>query len=386
MKLRLLTPGPSPVPEETLLELAKPVFYHRSAQFRAILTEVLEDLQYVYCTRQTIVPLTASGSGGLEATVANCLSPGSKAIVAIAGKFGERWRSIAKAFGVEVVSVSVPYGQSVQPEQIEQAVKQHPDAAAVCATLSETSTGASHDIQAFGKIVARTNALFFVDGISGLGVAECRTDDWHIDVCVTGSQKALMLPPGLAFLSVSEKAWQRIDKNAPSRIFYFDLRKYRESLKNGDTPYTPAHTLIKALRVSLKQLRAEGMENVWARHARMADACRAGVKALHLELFAAQPIDGLTVVKTPEGIDGVALVSKLEKQYGIRIAGGQDPLKGKIFRIGHMGYIDQFDVLAALSALEMVLLEMGYSLEPGSSVSAAQRVLAQSVQNTSPKR
>jgi aspartate aminotransferase-like enzyme len=377
MKQRLLTPGPSPVPEETLLELAKPVFYHRSAQFRQILGEVVEDLKYVYNTKNTIAVLTASGSGGMEATIANCLAPGSKAIVAVAGKFGERWRNICKTFGVEVVSVTVPYGQAVQPEQIEQALKQHPDAAAVCATLSETSTGVRHDIQAFGDLVAKTNALFLVDGISGLGVAECRTDDWHIDVCVTGSQKALMLPPGLAFVSISDKAWQRIEKNAPSRVFYFDLRKYRDSLKNNDTPYTPAHTLIKALRVSLKQLRAEGIENVWARHARMAAACRAGVQALDLELFAAQPIDGLTVVKTPDGLDGVAIVSKLEKQYGIRIAGGQDPLKGKIFRIAHMGYIDQFDVLSALSALEMVLLEMGYSLEPGSSVAAAQRVLTQ---------
>ncbi|HEY7156077.1 MAG TPA: alanine--glyoxylate aminotransferase family protein [Gemmataceae bacterium] len=379
MKQRLLTPGPSPVPEETLLELAKPVFYHRSAQFRNLLGEVVEDLKYVYNTKNTIAVLTASGSGGMEATIANCLAPGSKAIVAVAGKFGERWRNICKAFGVEVVSVTVPYGQAVQPEQIEQALKQHPDAAAVCATLSETSTGVRHDVQAFGDLVAKTNALFLVDGISGLGVAECRTDDWHIDACVTGSQKALMLPPGLAFVSISDKAWQRIEKNSPSRVFYFDLRKYRDSIKNNDTPYTPAHTLIKALRVSLKQLRAEGIENVWARHARMAAACRAGVQALGLELFAAQPIDGLTVVKTPDGLDGVAIVSKLEKQYGIRIAGGQDPLKGKIFRIAHMGYIDQFDVLSALSALEMVLLEMGYSLEPGSSVAAAQQVLAQQV-------
>ncbi len=384
MKQRLLTPGPSPVPEETLLELAKPVFYHRSAQFRQILGEVLEDLKYVYCTRNTIAPLTASGTGGMEAAVANCLAPGSKAIVAVAGKFGERWRSIAKTFGVEVVSVAVPYGQAVQPDQIEQALRQHPDAAAVCATLSETSTGIRHDIRAFGDIVSRTNALYMVDGISGLGVAECRVDDWHIDICVTGSQKALMLPPGLAFVSISDKAWQRIDQNAPTRVFYFDLRKYRDNLKNNDTPFTPAHTLVKALRVSLKMLRAEGIENVWARHARMAAACRAGVQALGLELFAAQPIDGLTVVNTPEGIDGVALVSKLEKQYGIRIAGGQDPLKGKIFRIAHMGYIDQFDVLAALSALEMVLMEMGYSLEPGTSVAAAQQVLVQQVKTSQP--
>ena len=252
MKQRLLTPGPSPVPEETLLELAKPVSYHRCAEFRQVLGEVVEDLKYVFCTRNTIAVLTASGSGGMEAAVANCLAPGSKAIVAVAGKFGERWRSIAKTFGVEVVSVTVPYGEAVQPEQIEQALKQHSDAAAVCATLSETSTGIKHDIRAFGEIVARTNALFLVDGISGLGVAECRTDDWHIDVCVTGSQKALMLPPGLAFVSVSDKAWQRIEKNSPSHVFYFDLRKYRDNLKTNDTPFTPAHTLVKGLRASLK--------------------------------------------------------------------------------------------------------------------------------------
>jgi aspartate aminotransferase-like enzyme len=379
MKQRLLTPGPAPVPEETLLELAKPVFYHRSAQFRQLLGEVLEDLKYVFGTKNPIALLAASGTGAMEAAVANCLAPGSKAVVAVAGKFGERWRGIAKAFGVEVVSVSVPYGQAVQPEQIEQALEKHSDADAVCATLSETSTGVCHDIQAFGQIVSPTNALFLVDAISGVGVAECRTDDWYIDVCVASAQKTLLLPPGLAFLSVSDKAWQRIEKNSLSCVFYFDLRKYRDSLKSNDTPFTPAHTLVRALRVSLKRLRTEGMENVWTRHALMADACRAGVQALGLELFAAQPTNGVTVVKTPDGLDGVALVNQLEKRYGIRIAGGQDALEGKIFRIAHMGYIDQFDVLAALSALEMVLLEMGHALEPGSGVAPAQQVLARQI-------
>ena len=379
MKFRLLTPGPTPVPEETLLELAKPVFFHRSPEFRAILGEVVEDLKYVFQTKTNLVVLTASGTGGMEAAVANCCPPGSKAIGLIAGRWGERWKGLCKAFGVEMVNVAVPYGQAVPPALLEKALADHPDAGAVFATFSETSTGVRNDIQAFGKLVARTPALFIVDTISGLGVMECRTDDWQIDVNVTGSQKALMLPPGLAYLSISEKAWKKIDANNAARTFYFDLKKYRDKAKELDTPFTPAHTLVRALRVSLKQLRAEGIENVWARHTRMAAACRAGVQALGLEIFAAQPIDGLTVVKTPEGIDGVALVSKLEKQYGIRIAGGQDPLKGKIFRIAHMGYIDQFDVLAALSALEMVLLEMGYSLEPGSSVAAAQQVLAQQV-------
>lgn len=379
MKPRLLTPGPTPVPEETLLDLARPVFYHRSPQFRQIMAEVQEDLKYIFCTKNPILPLTASGTGGMEAAISSTLPPGSKAICCIAGRWGERWRNICKAFGVEVISVTSSYGEAVQPQQLDDALAKHPDAVAVCATLSETATGVRNDIQAFGKLVARTPAVLIVDAISGLGVIECRTDDWHVDLCVTGSQKALMLPPGLAFVSVSDKAWPTIDRNAEARSFYFDLRKYRDKLKENDTPFTPAHTLIRALRTSLKRIRTEGIENVWKRHSHMAAAARAGMQAMGLELFAAQPADGLTVVKVPDGIDGVALVSKLEKQYGLRLAGGQDTLKGKIVRLGHMGYIDQFDVLAALAGLELVLLEMGYNVEPGSGVAAAQQVFAQGI-------
>lgn len=378
MKPRLLTPGPTPVPEETLLELAKPVFFHRSAEFRAILTEVIEDLKYVFQTKNTVVAITSSGTGGMEAAVSNCCPPGSKAIGLIAGRWGERWRNICKAFGVELVSITVPYGQSVPPFALEKALADHPDAVAVFATLSETSTGARNNIAAFGKLVAPTPALFIVDTISGLGVMECRTDDWNIDVNVTGSQKALMLPPGLAYLSISDKAWAKIDANN-ARTFYFDLRKYRDKVKEGDTPFTPAHTLIKAQRASLKKLRAEGIENVWARHARIAAAARAGAQAMGLELFADEPADGLTVIKVPDGIDGNVTLSKMEKQYGVKLANGQDTLKGKIWRLAHMGYIDQFDVLAALSALELVLLEQGFKLTPGAGVAAAQQVLAKAL-------
>jgi aspartate aminotransferase-like enzyme len=379
MKPRLLTPGPTPVPEETLLELARPVTYHRSAQFRQVLVDVLDDLKYVFCTKNQVLALTASGTGGMEAAIGNVVPPGGKAICLVSGRWGERWLKICKAFGVESVNVTVPYGESVQPEQLAAALKQHPDAAAVCATLSETATGARNDIKAFGKLVAATPAVFIVDTISGLGVMECRCDDWNVDICVTGSQKALMLPPGLAFVSVSDKAWQRIDANTSIRSFYFDLRKYRESLKGGDTPFTPANTLIRALRHSLKMLRAEGLENAWARSSRTASAARAGVRALGLELFARDPAESLTVFKVPEGIDGVALLSKLEKQYGLKLAGGQDTLKGKIVRLAHMGYIDQFDVLAALAGLELVLLEMGHPVEPGAGVAAAQKVFARGI-------
>ncbi len=379
MKFRLFAPGPTPVPEETLLEMARPVSYHRTPEAKQILGEVLDDLRYVYQTRNTVIPLTCSGTGGLEAAVVNTLRPGAKAICLIAGKFGERWRSICKAFGVEVVSVTVPYGQPVQPEQLAQALGQHPDAVAVTATLSETSTGIAHDIAAFGKLVAATPAVLLVDSISGLAAMECRTDEWHVDINVTGSQKALMMPPGLAFVSVSDKAWAVIDKNPSPPTFYFDLRKAREQAKVPDTPYTPAHTLIRALRVSLKRIRSEGMENLWARQARTAAAAQAGFQAMGLELFPTRPAHGLTVAKVPANLDGNALLGKLEKQYGYKLANGQDALKGKIIRLGHMGYIDQFDVLGALAAVELVLLEMGHPLEPGRGVAAAQKVLAQAV-------
>jgi aspartate aminotransferase-like enzyme len=376
MKFRLLTPGPTPVPEETLLELAKPVVYHRTPEFRALLAEVLEDLKYVYCTRNQVVPLTSAGTGGMEASVANCLPPGSKAICLSAGRFGERWRNICKAFGVEVVKVDAPWGQAIAPEQLARALKDHPDAAAVCSTLSETSTGVGHDIAGYGKLVANTPALLFVDAISGLGVMECRTDDWHIDLCVTGSQKALMLPPGLAFVAVSDKAWKAMDKNPAPRTFYFDLKKARSKLDTPDTPFTPAHTLVAALKVSLKKIRKEGIENIWKMQALNSAAARAGFQAMGLEPFAARPAAGLTTVKMPAGIDSTVLLGKLEKQYGMKLANGQDELKGKIIRLAHMGHIDQFDVIGALSGIELVLAEMGHKLEPGAGVAAAQKVWA----------
>jgi aspartate aminotransferase-like enzyme len=377
MKKRLLTPGPTPVPEETLLELAKPVVYHRTAEFRQLLTEVHAELQYVFRTRNPVIPLTSSGTGALEAAVVNSLPSGSKAICLIAGRFGERWRHICQAFGVEAVAVTVAPGEAVRPEQLARALADHPDAAAVCATLSETSTGVGHDIEGFGKLVAPTPALLLVDAISGLGVMDCRVDDWHIDLCAAGSQKALMMPPGLAFVSVSAKAWRQIEKNPAPRTFYFDLKKARAKLETGDTPYTPAHTLIAALRVSLKRIRAEGLENILASQAQNAAAVRAGFQAMGLALFASRPAQGLTVARVPAGIDGNVLLNRLETRYGLKIAGGQDNLKGKIIRLAHMGYIDQFDVLAGLAGVELVLKEMGFPLEPGAGLAAAQRVFAE---------
>jgi serine---pyruvate transaminase len=376
MKFRLLTPGPTPVPEETLLELARPVPYHRTPEFRKLLGEVLADLQKVYCTTSPVIPLTCSGTGALEAALVNSVPPGNKAICLVAGKFGERWKNICNAYGIEAISVTVPYGQAVQPPQLEKALAEHPDAVAVCATLSETSTGVWHDIAAFGKIVSRTPALLLVDAISGLAVMECRTDDWHIDICCTGSQKALMMPPGLAFISVSAKAWKVIDQNAHPRTFYFDLKKARKSLADNDTPYTQAHTMLRALRVSLKKLLANGIEQVWAEHALNAAAARAGLTALGLEIFPSPPNNALTAARMPAGIDSSELLKRLEKQYGMKLANGQDQLKGKIIRLAHMGYIDQFDIIAAISGIELALQGLGHPVEPGAGVAAAQRVLA----------
>jgi serine---pyruvate transaminase len=379
MKQRLLTPGPTPVPEETLLELARPVFYHRSAEFRALLDEVHEDLRHVFQTRHPVATLTASGTGGMEAALVSAVLQGAKVILLSAGRWGERWRALCKAFGHDCVNVTVPYGKAVQPHQLEKALKEHPDAVAVCATLCETSTGVGHDIEAFGKLVAATPALLLVDGISGLGAMECRTDAWQVDLCVAGSQKALMMPPGLAFVSVSDKAQRAMEKNANARTFYFDLKKYVSKLKESDTPWTPANTLVRAMRQSLKRIRAEGVENVWARHERLAEAARAGMTGAGLELFAERPASALTVAQVPAGLDGNELLKRLEKKYGLKLANGQDTLKGKIVRLSHMGYCDPFDVLAALGGLELVLLEMGHPIEPGAAVSAAQKVFAQSI-------
>jgi aspartate aminotransferase-like enzyme len=375
MKPRLFTPGPTPVPEETLLELAKPVTYHRSTEAKAILAEVSEDLKYVFQTSQPVYTITSSGTGGMEAAVANTLAAGEKAILCTAGRWGERWRGILKAFQANIVVVEVSFGKAVTPDQLAEALGKHPDAKAVFATLSETSTGVGHDIAEFGKLVAKTDVLLVVDGISGLGAMECRVDDWNIDVCVTGSQKALMLPPGLAFVSVSAKAWKKID-TTPIRSFYFDLRRYKKSLAESDTPFTPANTLIQAQRASLKRIRAEGIENLWARHAKIAVACRAGVKAMGLELFAERPNNALTVITVPAVIDGSATLKKLEKQHGFKLADGQDSMKGQIWRLSHMGYTDAFDVLGALSALELVLLESGFKLDPGAGVAAFQKSYA----------
>lgn len=373
-KPRLMTPGPAPVPEDVLLELARPVIHHRSAEAKQVIVECAELLKEVFQTKNDVMILTASGTGAMEAAAVNTVPRGGKAIVLSAGYFGARWASVCKAYGIEVVNLETEWGRPVDPATVANALAEHPDTVCVMGTLSETSTGTGHPIAEIGRIVAKTDAVFAVDGISGVGAMECRTDEWKIDILCVGSQKALMLPPGLAFVAASAKAWAKIDAfNAPA--FYFNLKSARKKMAEFDTPYTPAHTLILALRASLRRIHAEGIENVWERHRVMSEACQAGISALGLELFSSRPAEGLTAFRVPAGLKDGDIRNKLFDRFGITTVGGQDKLKGKIIRVGHMGYMDELDVIAGLAALEIVLNELGFEVEAGRAVVAAQQVL-----------
>jgi aspartate aminotransferase-like enzyme len=376
-KKRLMTPGPTQVPEEALLAMARQVTHHRTPEFRALFAEVLDGLKYVFQTAGDVIVLASSGTGGMEAAVVNLVPRGAKAIVLEAGVFGRRWSDIGRAFGIEVVRLEVPWGEAVLAEDVEKLLKKHPDATAVFGTLMESSTGVAHDIRAIGQVVAASDALFVVDAISGAGVVECRTDAWGIDVLVVGSQKALMLPPGLAFLAVSPAAWRQID-SVPPQAFYFDLKRYRQKLhgpEGPETPFTPAPTLVAALAESLKLIRAAGIERIWERATILSRAARAGIEALGLALFAARPAEGLTAVRVPEPIEAAVFLRRLEERFGVKLAGGQAQLKGRIFRLAHLGLLDEFDILGTLAAMELVLDELGWPTKLGSAVAAASGVL-----------
>jgi aspartate aminotransferase-like enzyme len=373
-KPRLMTPGPAPVPEDVLLELARPVIHHRSAEAKEVIIEVTAGLKEVFQTQNDVMILTASGTGAMEAAAVNTVPPGGKALVLSAGYFSARWGNICKAYGINAVMLDTEWGQPVDPATVEEALRQHPDTVCVMGTLSETSTGTGHPVEAIGKVVAKTDAVFAVDGISGVGAMECRTDQWGVDLLCVGSQKALMLPPGLAFISVSPKAWAKIDA-FEARSFYFNLKSARKKAKEFDTPFTPAHTLILGLRQSLARIKEEGLENVLERHRRMSEMCQAGIKALGLELFSSRPAEGLTAFRVPDGLKDSDIRNPLSEKFGITTVGGQDKLKGKIVRVGHMGYMDELDVIGGLAALELVLSDVGFDVEPGVAVTAAQQVL-----------
>lgn len=374
IKNYLLTPGPTPVPPQVLLEMAKPVIHHRTPQFQQILKEAQEALKYVFQTKGVVLIFTSSGTGAMEGAVCNLLSPGDKAITVQGGKFGERWTELCRAFCIEPVIINVEWGKAVDPKEIEKILNKDKSIKAVFATLCETSTGVVTDIRAIAQITKKTNAVLIVDAISGLGAVECKTDEWDIDVVVSGSQKGLMIPPGLAFASVNEKAWRLVEQSKCPK-YYFDFKEAKKAAENTDTPFTPALTLIIGLNEALKIIKTETLEAIMVRHKKMAKAIREAAKALGLELFSATASsDAVTAVKVPQGIDGEKLVKTMRDSYGVGIAGGQAELKGKVFRIASMGYMNQFDVIVSISCLEIVLSKMGYRFELGAGVKAAQKI------------
>jgi len=375
MKKRLFTPGPISVPEEVLLEMAKPVIHHRTKEFLKIAEEVFGNLNYFFQTEGDVFILASSGTGAMETALVNTLSPGDGVLVLSAGKFGERFAEIGNAYGCRVVSVEPGWGNPFDLAEIEKILAADPGIRAVCATLCETSTASSCDIEGIGKIVKKfPETLLVVDGISGLGAVPCMTDAWGLDVVVSGSQKALMLPPGLAFISVSGKAWKAVEKSTLPK-FYFDLKKYRKTLAKFDFPWTMAVSLVAGLKKSLDLIKAETLEAMWARHRVRAEATRSAATALGLKVFSKTPSDAVTAIVLPGNVDGEKFVSQLRDTFGITFAGGQDALKGKIVRISHFGWQDEFDTLTAVSALEVMLAKHGYSFTPGSGVRAATAIL-----------
>ncbi len=370
----LLTPGPTPLPPEVRAAMARPIIHHRTPQFQAMLKEAGEGLKYVFQTKNDVFILTSSGTGAMEAAVINILSPHDTALVIQGGKFGERWTEICKAYGITPEILDVEWGKAVDPAELEKRLKANPKIKAVFTTLCETSTGVVNDIASCGRIIKNTDAVLVVDAISGLGAIDLKTDEWFCDIVVSGSQKGLMLPPGLGFLALSPKAAKLIESSKSPR-YYFDLRKAKKALDKTDTPFTPAITLVVALNETLKMIKQDGLDTVFARHKKLAEATKAAVKALGLELFA--PVAGsdvVTAVKCPTGIDGEKLVKTMRDIYGVTIAGGQDELKGKVFRFAHMGFIEEFDIITGISCLEKVLAQMGYKFQMGSGVKAAEEV------------
>lgn len=372
MKARLFTPGPTSVPARSLAASAEAPLHPRSEELRELFRDVSGKLQTFFRTRHEVLTFTASGTGAMEAAVTNFLRAGEQVLVVDAGFFGQRWAEIARRYGLQVVTLKRPWGETVGSEELSALLRQHPDAAAVFLTHSETSTGALFDLPALVECVRRESAaLVIVDGISAVGVLPYEHDGWGVDVCVAGSQKGAMAPPGLAFAAVSERAWERAAR-ADLPHFYFDFLRARDGLTRGEGMWTPASTLLSALRLSLAMILDEGLERRWRHYARLAHATRAAVAALGLALFPRRPSDALTAIALPVAVDARALLDRLRADYGVWVAGGQDQLKGKIVRVAHMGDCDHLDMIGLVAALELALRDCGFAFEAGSGVQAMQ--------------
>lgn len=381
-KQYLMTAGPTPLPPAVSQVMAEPILYHRAPAFVEVYERVLERLPEVFRTGNDVLCFAATGSGALESAVANLIRPGEPALVASCGKFGERWAELCEAFGAELEHLAFEWGEKVDPDRVDAAIAAMPGKPKVVfTTQSETSTGVLNDVRALAEVARSHGAILCVDAVSGLGAADLPQDDWGVDVVVSGSQKSLMCPPGLGFASVSERALE-LAESGPGGRYYFDWGKTARGQRKSppDSPFTTAVTLFRGLDVALEQILAEGLENVFARHATLARGARAGIEALGLARFGPDDPDAnvVTAAHLPEDIDGAAVPKLMRDRYGVTAAGGQGHLKGKIVRIAHCGYYGAFDIVVALSALEMALRDLGHETEPAAGVGAAQRVFSES--------
>jgi aspartate aminotransferase-like enzyme len=378
IKHYLLSPGPTPIPNEVALAMSETMIHHRTPQFNMVFDQARQGLKKLFGTKNDVLMLASSGTGAMEASVANLFSPGDKVLVINGGKFGERWLNIANAFGLNSVELKVEWGQAVKVDAVEKQMKAHPDLKGVMIQASETSTTVLHPVEEIAKLT-KNGPLFLVDGVTAVGVVSIPFDGWGLDVLVTGSQKAMMLPPGLGFIALSDRAWERT-KQATLPRFYFDLNLERKNQQKGSGAFTPAVSLIFGARASLEMMQREGLDRVYARHARMSRATRAAASALGLKLLAPDsPSPAATGVYLPDGIDADQVLDYLRDHMNITLAEGQDQLKGKVIRIAHVGYMGAFDVITAVAALEMVLRKFGVELPFGKGVAAAQEVLMESL-------
>lgn len=376
----LMTPGPTMVPPRVLEVMRRQIIHHRTKEFETIYDELEEDLKFVFQTKNMVLMFSSSGTGAMESAIVNLFSQGDKVLAISIGAFGDRFADIASTYGLDVQKLAVNWSEAVNVSEVKKILDAdvNNEIKAILVTHNETSTGVTNDIEALGKLTKDTERLLVVDAISSLGGLDLQMDNWGIDLVVTGSQKALMAPPGLAYTALSDKAWEAVGKSKLPK-FYWDYKKYRKGLlkESENPPYTPAISLLIAQAEALKMMKEEGLENVYARHKKLALATQAGVKALGLELFPDEKVSSyiITAVKAPEGIDIAKVIKTMNLKYDIMITGGQKHLKGKIFRIGHCGYTDGLDLIKTFAALEYSLSEAGYKVEMGASVGAVQKAL-----------
>jgi aspartate aminotransferase-like enzyme len=378
-KLRIFAPGPTPVPEDVLAAMAKAPLHHRTQEFVDILGRVRKNLNYLFQTKEPVYFFAASGTGAMEAGLINMSQAGDEVIVVNGGKFGERWKKVCEKYAIQVHEIKVEWGTAVEPAQILQALKSHPKTRAVLFQASETSTGTCHPVKEISDIIRKnSDALVVVDAITALGVSPLPMDEWGIDLLVTGSQKALMLPPGLSFLALSPRA-QKARERGTIPTFYFDLKAEDKAMATGETAWTPAVSLICGLDVVLQRIHTAGLEALYHHHARLAEATRRGVQALGLELLAKKsPSNAVTAVLLPSSLtDGKKVISQMRDRFGITVAEGQDAYKGKMFRIAHLGFYDELDMLTVLSAVELTLKDLGLPLEWGRGVGAAEKYFSE---------